>query len=435
MYDLKLSSKINSKKCVIGVVGLGYVGLPLVREFTKKKFKVIGIDKDKKKVLSLNNCKSYIKSISSSEIEEFFKNKFEASFKIESIKRCDVVIYCLPTPLDKNKGPDMSYINDTLEKGSKYLKKGQLLILESTTYPGTTEEYFLPVLKQRNFKVGKNIFLGYSPEREDPGNKNYSIDKISKVISGFTPRCKRLVKALYKCVVKETIEVSSIRSAEMTKLLENIYRCVNIGLVNELKLVCERMSMDIFEIINAAKSKPFGFQAFYPGPGLGGHCIPIDPYILSWKAKEYGIDTKFIELAGQINESMPEYVLKNLQDALGQQNKTLYNSNICILGVAYKKNVDDIRESPALKIIKLLEKKRVKISFSDPYVNRLLKSRNYNFNYKSIKLTKKKISDFDAILLITDHDSFDYELIKKNSQLIIDTRGKFKPDNKKIFRS
>ena len=243
------------------------------------------------------------------------------------------------------------------------------------------------------------------------------------------------MKSLYQSVVKETVEVSSIKSAEMTKLLENIYRCVNIGLVNELKLICEKMSMDIFDIVDAAKSKPFGFQAFYPGPGLGGHCIPIDPYILSWKAKEFGIDTKFIELAGQINESMPDYVIQNLQDKLGQKNKTLHNSKVLILGVAYKKNVDDIRESPALKIIELLEKKKVKISYSDPFVKKLQKSRNYNFKYKSITLTKNKLMGFDAVILVTDHDLFNYKLISKSSRIIIDTRGRFKPDSKKIFRS
>ena len=435
MHFSKLLSKIKNKKSVIGIVGLGYVGLPLVREYSRKKFKVIGIDIDKKKVDYLKKGKSYIKSIANSEVREFLKNNFEATHRNEIIKKCDVVIYCLPTPLDKNKGPDMSYIDNTLKASSKFFKKGQLLILESTTYPGTTEEYFLPILNQRKFKVGKDIFLGYSPEREDPGNKQYSINQISKVVSGYSLKCKQLVKSLYQSVVKETVEVSSIKSAEMTKLLENIYRCVNIGLVNELKLICEKMSMDIFDIVDAAKSKPFGFQAFYPGPGLGGHCIPIDPYILSWKAKEFGIDTKFIELAGQINESMPDYVIQNLQDKLGQKNKTLHNSKVLILGVAYKKNVDDIRESPALKIIELLEKKKVKISYSDPFVNKLQKSRNYNFKYKSITLTKNKLMGFDAVILVTDHDSFNYKLISKSSRIIIDTRGRFKPDSKKIFRS
>ena len=435
MFYKSLIKKIKNKNSVIGIVGLGYVGLPLVREFIKKDFKVIGIDIDIKKIQYLNEGKSYIKNIPSSDVKKFLLKKFIATNKILNIKKCDVVIYCLPTPLDKNKGPDMSHISNTLDLCKNFFKKGQLLVLESTTYPGTTEEYFLPILKMRNFNVGKDIFLGYSPEREDPGNFKYSIGQISKVVSGYSSNCKKLMKILYNNVAKECIEVSSIKTAEMTKLLENIYRCVNIGLVNELKLVCEKMSMDIFEIIDAAKTKPFGFQAFYPGPGLGGHCIPIDPHILSWKAKEYGIDTKFIELAGQINESMPEFVIKNLQNALGKHGKPLDKSKVLILGVAYKKNVDDTRESPALKIIDLLEKKNVKISYSDPYVGRLKKSRNYNLNYKSVKLNKKNISAADAAILVTNHESFDYKLIEKYSSLIIDTRGKFKPKNNKIFRS
>ena len=430
-----LLNRIKNKKVKICIIGLGYVGLPLVREFLSKDFIVKGYDIDQKKIDSLKKGFSYIKNISKSEVRDFLKKKFECTTDRKVIKDSEIIIYCLPTPLDRNKGPDMSFISNTLKNSKKYFKKGQLHILESTTYPGTTEEYFLPIFHDMKLKIGKDIFLGYSPEREDPGNNIYSIGQISKVISGYSLNCKLLVKNLYDNIVKKTIPVSDLQSAEMTKLLENIYRSINIGMINELKLVCEKMSIDIFEIINAAKTKPFGFQAFYPGPGLGGHCIPIDPYILSWKAKEFGIDTKFIELAGQINESMPNYVIQNLQDKLGQQNKTLHNSKVLVLGVAYKKNVDDIRESPALKIIELLQKKKVKISFSDPFVSRLQKSRKYDFKYKSIKLSKNILLQFDAVILVTDHDAFDYKLISKNSKIIIDTRGRYKTDNKKIFRS
>jgi UDP-N-acetyl-D-glucosamine dehydrogenase len=434
MYK-KLKQKIENKTVKICIVGLGYVGLPLVREFLKKNLNIIGYDIDQKKINSLKSGISYIKNIPHSEVKNFLKKKFHASSDKRFIKIADVVIYCLPTPLNKNKGPDMSYIENTLNENKKNFRKGQLHILESTTYPGTTEEYYLPIFKKLNLTVGKNIFLGYSPEREDPGNDVYSIGQISKVVSGYTVNCKNLVKKVYDHIVKKTISVSNIKSAEMTKLLENIYRCVNIGMINELKLVCEKMSIDIFEIINAAKTKPFGFQPFYPGPGLGGHCIPIDPYILSWKAKEFGIDTKFIELAGQINDSMPEYVIKNLNSALNATNKTLKNSKILILGAAYKKNVDDIRESPALKIIEILKFKKAKVFYHDPFIKKIENSRKYNFKMKSVKITHKSIKIYDAVIIVADHDVFDYDLIKKNSNLIIDTRGRYKLGSKRVIRS
>ena len=434
MYK-KLKQKIENKTVKICIVGLGYVGLPLVREFLKKDLNVIGYDIDQKKINSLKSGISYIKNIPHSEVKNFLKKKFHASSDKRFIKIADVVIYCLPTPLNKNKGPDMSYIEKTLNENKKNFRKGQLHILESTTYPGTTEEYYLPIFKKLKLTVGKNIFLGYSPEREDPGNEMYSIGQISKVVSGYTVNCKNLVKKVYDHIVKKTISVSNIKSAEMTKLLENIYRCVNIGMINELKLVCEKMSIDIFEIINAAKTKPFGFQPFYPGPGLGGHCIPIDPYILSWKAKEFGIDTKFIELAGQINDSMPEYVIKNLNSALNAKNKALKNSKILILGAAYKKNVDDIRESPALKIIEILKSKKAKVFYHDPFIKNIGNSRKYKLKLKSVKITSKSIKIYDAVVIVTDHDIFDYDLIKKNSNLIIDTRGRYKLSSAKVIRS
>jgi UDP-N-acetyl-D-glucosamine dehydrogenase len=430
-----LLNNIQTRKVLIGIVGLGYVGLPLVKEFTNKKFKVIGFDVDKKKIQKLKNGKSYIKSISNFDVKNFIKNKFQSTNKFSNIKKCDIIIYCLPTPVDNNKSPDMRYIKDTLISCKKFFRKGQLHILESTTYPGTTEEFFIPVFDEKSLQIGRNVFLGYSPEREDPGNKKYSINQISKIVSGYSSKCKNLVFSLYNQIVLKSIRVSSIRTAEMTKLLENIYRCVNIGLMNELKVVCEKMSLDIFEIIDAAKTKPFGFQAFYPGPGLGGHCIPIDPYILSWKAKEYGVNTRFIELAGQINESMPEFVVKNLKNALDIKNKTLNKSKILILGVAYKKNVDDTRESPAFKIIEILKKNNVQVTYSDPHVKRLQKSRKYNLKYNSVKLNKKNLSNSDAVVLVTDHDEFDYKLIEKYSRLIIDTRGKFSSKMKKVYRS
>lgn len=430
-----LNEKILQNKFAVGILGLGYVGLPLAKQFCLNKIKVFGIDIDKKKISNLKKNISYIKTIQNKDIVLMNKNKFMPTTNFSIVKKCDVLIFCLPTPLDKHQNPDMSYITNTLEATKFFFKKGQLFILESTTYPGTTEEFFLPIFEKKKFKVGKDVFLGYSPEREDPGNEKYSIDKITKIVSGFTIKCLNLTDSVYNFVVKSTFKVKNIRTAEMTKLLENIYRCINVGLVNELKIVCQKMGLDIFDIIKAASTKPFGFQPFYPGPGLGGHCIPIDPFILTWKAKQYKVNTKFIELAGQINEQMPSYVVSNLQNALSINNKPLTKANILILGVAYKKNVDDIRESPSLEVIEILKKIKANIFYHDPYIKKIEKSRHHNLFYKSIKLNYINLSKFDAIIILTDHDFYDYQKILKFSNLIIDARGRLEADNKKVFRS
>ena len=351
------------------------------------------------------------------------------SNKYSPISVSDVVIYCLPTPLNHKNEPEMKYVRSSLNYSKKYFKSGQALILESTTYPGTTEEFFVPILNK--FEIGKNIFLIYSPEREDPGSKKYNVTNIPKIVRGYSKNCVKIAKTLYGSLNNnQTIGVSSIKTAEITKLLENIYRSVNIGLVNEMKLITKKMNIDIIEVINAAKTKPFGFKAFYPGPGLGGHCIPIDPFILTWKAKQFGIDTKFIKLSGQINKYMPKYVVQNTIKSI----KKLNRKKILILGIAYKKNVDDIRESPALEIIKLFKKNNCLVSYSDPFVPKIPKTRKFDFQLKSIKLNSKNLNKFDACVLVTDHDIFNYNLIKKSSKLIIDCRGKYIP-SKKIIRS
>ena len=424
-----LKQKILSKKSIISIIGLGYVGLPLAISFLNKNFKVIGIDSDKKKINYLRSGKSYIKQFSNKEIKGALKKGFVLSNKYNSITLSDIVIYCLPTPLNNKNEPEMKYISSSLNYSKKFFKKGQALILESTTYPGTTEEFFVPILKK--FKIGKNIFLIYSPEREDPGSKKFNVTNIPKIVSGYSKNCLQIAKTLYGSLNNnQTIGVSSIRTAEITKLLENIYRSVNIGLVNEMKLITKKMNIDIIEVINAAKTKPFGYKAFYPGPGLGGHCIPIDPFILTWKARQFGVDTKFIKLSGQINSFMPKYVVQNTIKSL----KNLKRKKILILGISYKKNVDDIRESPALEIIKLFKKNGYLVSYSDPYVQKIPKTRRYNFQLKSIKLNSENLKKFDASVLVTDHDVFNYNLIKKSSKIIIDCRGKYTP-SKNIIRS
>ena len=428
----KLYKSINNRKAIIGIIGIGYVGLPLIIRFAEEQYKTIGFDIDKEKVNKLNNGKSYIKSINKRKIAEAIKSGFKATSNFIEISNVDVIIICVPTPLDEKNKPDLSYIKNTLESIRPYLKKNQLLILESTTYPGTTEEEIVPLIENSGFKIGENYFVGYSPEREDPGNKEYSTKTIAKVVSGYSKKCLELTKALYDQIVDTTVSVSSLRTAEMTKILENIHRAVNIGLVNELKMVADKLNIDIFEVINAAATKPFGFTPYYPGPGLGGHCIPIDPFYLSWKAKQLGINTRFIELAGEINTNMPNYVVMKVVEALSTIGKSIEQSQILVLGLAYKKNVDDIRESPSLAIIDKFINIGVNVKYFDPYIPKCPKTRKYNFDLKSIKITKEEIKNFDLILLSTDHDIIDYDLIQNEAKLIVDTRGKFKP-SKKVF--
>ncbi len=429
-----LELKIKEKRATIGVIGLGYVGLPLVMRFIQKGFKSIGFDIDEQKILQLRASNTYIKHILSSDIKKAFDLGFEVTSNYDQIDLVDVIIICVPTPLGMHNEPDLSYILSTLDNIKERLRKNQLIVLESTTFPGTTEEEILPILKDLGFKIGKDFYLGYSPEREDPGNKEFSTKNIPKVVSGVSENCLSVVNSLYNSIIDETVPVSSTRVAEMTKILENIHRAVNIGLVNELKLIADKMNIDIYEVIKAASTKPFGFTPYYPGPGLGGHCIPIDPFYLSWKAKEYNINTRFIELAGEINTSMPNYVINKIIEALNSSGKSIKFSKVIVLGLSYKKNIDDLRESPSLRIIELLLNYGAEVFFSDPYFDEIPITRKFNYKIKSTDINKKTLNSADIIVLATDHDSFNYELIEKESNLIVDSRGRFK-NSKKVIRA
>ncbi len=439
-----LLKKIKDHSAIVGIIGLGYVGLPLALEFANKGFKVIGFDVDEKKIPILNSGKSYIKHISEeriklalglSGVKSSNSGKFLATSDFSKLSTCDAIIICVPTPLNEHREPEMKYIVETAKTIRKYLKKGQLITLESTTYPGTTEEILLPMfeastgsgLADKNFKVGKDFFLAFSPEREDPNNPNYNTATIPKVVGGVTKNCLKAAKLLYDQVIVKTIPVSSPRVAEATKLLENIYRSVNIALVNELKTVFHKMDIDIWEVIEAAKTKPFGFNAFYPGPGLGGHCIPIDPFYLTWKAREYDINTRFIELAGEVNTSQPYYVVQRCMEVLNGKGKALNGSKVLILGASYKKNIDDMRESPSLKLIEILKDRGAKVDYNDPYVTKLPPTRKYKFDMKSVRLTEQKLKSYDLVLLSTDHDYYkeNSKFIIRNSKLIVDTRNLF----------
>ncbi len=421
-----LKSRIQNRDACIAVIGLGYVGLPLVIRFSEEGFRVIGFDIDEEKVEKLNKGKSYLKHIPSSSIDVAVNNGFSATSDWERISDCDAILICVPTPLGSHKEPDLQYIQGTMDSIKPHLRVGQLLILESTSYPGTTEEELVPIANKRGFTVGEDFFVGFSPEREDPGNTKFTIKDIPKVVSGITENCRSVVEALYSSIVNNTVPVSTTRVAEMTKLLENIHRAVNIGLVNELKIVADKMDIDIFEVIEAAATKPFGFTPYYPGPGLGGHCIPIDPFYLTWKAKEYDIHTRFIELAGEINTAMPVYVVQKISEALAQNGKNLQGAKVLILGVAYKKNVDDIRETPAFRIIELLQEKKAKVDYHDPYVQQLHQTRDYNFQMSSIDFSAETLAGYDLVILTTDHDVFDYDLILQNAKCIVDTRGRYR---------
>jgi UDP-N-acetyl-D-glucosamine dehydrogenase len=416
--------KILKKEVTIGIIGLGYVGLPLVLRFCEEGFKVLGFDVDSKKVALLKRGTSYLKSISSSCIAQFIKKGLlDVTDDFSRLKKPDCILVCVPTPLTEKKEPDLQYIEKTTDSIRSHLRKGQLIVLESTTYPGTTEELILPKLESTGLKIGKDFFLGYSPEREDPGNKRFTTHEIPKVVAGVTPSCKKMVTTLYSQVIQKVVLVSSPRVAELTKLLENIYRGVNIALVNELKMLADRMGIDIWEVIEAASTKPFGFAPFYPGPGMGGHCIPIDPYYLSWKAQEYDFATRFIFLAGEINVHVPYYVVNKIQDALNGRGKSLKGAKILILGVAYKRDVDDARESPALAIMELLQKKGATIFYHDPYIPSLPPFRRYLFRLKSSLLTERLLRRIDAAVVVTDHGLIDYGWVVKHAPLIIDTRN------------
>ena len=419
-----LTQKILHKKAKVGIIGMGYVGLPLVLRFCEQGFRVLGFDVDNEKVASLKKGRSYIQTISSKRISQFVRGgQLDATDDFSRLRESDCILICVPTPLTEKMEPDLQYIERTAESIRKHLRKVQLVVLESTTYPGTTEELILPRLESTRLRVGKDFFLAYSPEREDPGNKDYSTGVIPKVVAGVTPSCKEAVVALYSQIIQKVIPVSSPRVAELTKLLENIYRSVNIALVNELKMLADRMDIDIWEVIAAASTKPFGFSPFYPGPGMGGHCIPIDPFYLSWKAREYDFTTRFIHLAGEINVHVHTYVVAKIQDALNQQGKSLKGAKVLILGVAYKKDVDDARESPALAIMELLQKKGAELLYHDPFIPELPTFRKYHFRLKSSPLTEKLLRRLDAAVVVTDHTQIDYRWIVKHAPLVIDTRN------------
>lgn len=436
VLNKELASKIKDQNAKIAIVGLGYVGLPLILRYAEVGFSVVGIDVDEKKISDLNNGKSYIEHIPEEKIKKLVSSgRFFATTDFEELSKCDVIVLCVPTPLTKNKEPDLSFVKKTVNSLLPFIRNGHLISLESTTYPGTTEEEIVAKIENQGFEVGKDIHVVYSPEREDPGNINYKTSTIPKICGGHTDSCTKIGSLFYEKAIDKVVPVSTTRTAEMTKLLENIHRAVNIGLVNEMKIVADSMDIDIYEVIDAASTKPFGFTAYYPGPGLGGHCIPIDPFYLTWKAKEYGISTKFIELSGEINESMPNYVIDKLTNALNSSKKSISGSKILILGIAYKKNVDDMRESPAVEIMEKLRKKGAQLSYSDPHVKIFPKMRKHDFDLSSVNLTSESLSSFDAVVLVTDHDKFDYGKILKHSKLIIDTRGKFREKLDKIINA
>ena len=413
----ELEKKIKDKKAKIGIIGMGYVGIPLGLEFAGTGFSVTGFDKDSARVKEINSGKQVMKHIPAKSMKEFVKkNNGSSTTEFSEIRDMDCLIICVPTPLDEHEQPDMSYIESASKEIGKNLRKGQLIVLESTTYPGTTREIVKPILEKSKLEAGEDFFLAYSPEREDPGNKEFSVSAIPKVMGGLTDNCLRLTSNLYKNIVSETVEVSSLETAEATKLMENIFRAVNIAMVNELKLILSRMGINIWEVIDAAKTKPFGFMPFYPGPGMGGHCIPIDPFYLSWKAKEYNTEAKFIELAGEINRKMTEHIVHRIGRALNDDKKSIRGSKILIVGVAYKKDIDDIRESPALRIMDLLKHKGAKITYHDPNVKNV-------GPLKSLDLTQNTINEQDAIVITTDHTNIDYKSLGKHAKLIVDTRN------------
>lgn len=422
----ELVRKLNERSAIIGILGLGYVGLPLMRRFSEVGYRVLGFDIDRNKVEALNKGKSYIGHIPDAAIAEARSRGFEATCDFARSAEADALIICVPTPLNPYREPDLSFVIGTIESVAPYLRKGQIVSLESTTYPGTTDEELKPRIEARGLRVGEDAFLVFSPEREDPANPNFTTRTIPKVCGGVTPACLEVGLALYGQVIDRVVPVSSARAAEMTKLLENIHRAVNIGLVNELKMLCDRMGLDIHEIIRAAATKPFGFVPYYPGPGLGGHCIPIDPFYLTWKARQYGFHTRFIELAGEINSGMPHWVVHKVMDALNERGKALKGANILVLGLAYKKNVDDTRESPSVEIMELLQEKGARLDYSDPYVPVFPRLRKAWFDLRSVELTPETIRQYDCIIIATNHDAFDYALLQKHAQLIVDTRGVYR---------
>jgi UDP-N-acetyl-D-glucosamine dehydrogenase len=421
---MDLLSKIKNNEAVIGVVGLGYVGLPLLMEFVEKGFKTIGFDIDERKVEKLNAGKSYIKHIDHKRVKAVRdSNIFEATSDFTRIKEVDCILICVPTPLTKHREPDMSFIINTAKILSKNIRKGQFIVLESSTYPGTTEEVLKPVLEESGLKADSDFWVGFSPEREDPNNPNFNTHTIPKVVGANTEYARQLAVALYEKVIVKTVPVSSSQAAEATKLLENIFRSVNIALVNEMKMILDRMGIDVWEVINAASTKPFGFMPFYPGPGLGGHCIPIDPFYLTWKAREFEINTRFIELAGEVNTQMPYWVVGKVMDALNERSKSMNGSSILVLGAAYKKDIDDPRESPSFKLIEIMLEKGADVDYHDPFIPELPDMRMYDIKKKSVDLTPVNLAKYDCVLISTDHSTYDWDFVVKHAKLVVDTRN------------
>lgn len=418
---VKLRQKIEKKQALVGVVGLGYVGLPLAVEFAKVGFKITGIDRSPDKVATINAGRSDVEDVSDATVAGLVASQnLKATTSYRTIRNLDVVIICVPTPLGKTKDPDVSFILSAVKGIKKHLHPHQLIILESTTYPGTTEELILPLLEETGLKVGRDFYLAFSPERIDPGNKNYGVKNTPKVVGGITAKCTRIANLFYRQTIAEVISVSSTKSAEMVKLLENTFRSVNIGLVNEVALMCDRLGIDVWEVIDAAATKPFGYMPFYPGPGLGGHCIPIDPHYLSWKLKALNYWARFIELAGDINANMPTFVVRKINDALNRERKSINGARILILGVAYKRDISDIRESPALDVIELLQERGARIQYNDPHVSELSMDRS---QLSSVALTAKRIKEADCVVIVTDHSDYDYQWIVDNAQSVVDTRN------------
>ena len=440
MSDSKqLALAFESGDALVGIVGMGYVGLPLMRAFCEGGLRVLGLDIDPAKVRMLNAGKSYIEHIPSSLIKGCLKaGRFSASTDPGKLRNCDAVIICVPTPLTRMREPDMTYVRSTTEMISRNLRRGQLVVLESTTYPGTTREVVKPILESGGLKVGRDFYLAFSPEREDPGNRDFTTATIPKVVGGIDRTSGRLASALYGRIIERVVPVSSCEAAEATKILENVYRCVNIAMINEMKVLLDRMGINVWEVITAASTKPFGFHPFYPGPGLGGHCIPIDPFYLTWKAREFDMSTRFIELAGEINAHMPEHVVGKVAEALNRFKKALNGSKVLVLGLAYKKDIDDLRESPSIELIELLRERGARVDYNDPHIPKTPKQREHDLRMRSKPLTPAMLRSYDCVLIATDHSVYDYPWIVKHSRLIVDTRnatGKVKPGRSKIVRA
>ena len=431
-----LLEKIESRRARTGVVGLGYVGLPLAVELGKAGFHTTGIDLDGRKISAITEGRSYIPDVASADVQALrTAGKLDATTDFSIVKELDTINICVPTPLRKTKDPDMSYIVSAVEAIAKHLHPGMLIVLESTTYPGTTDEVVQPLLEATGLKAGVDFFIAFSPERVDPGNPTFHTHNVPKVVGGLTPHCSKLAGALYGTAIQTIVPVSSTRVAEMVKLLENTFRAVNIGLVNELALMCDRMNIDVWEVVDAAKTKPFGFMAFYPGPGLGGHCIPIDPFYLSWKAKQSGFDPRFIELAGHINGGMPHYVVDKVADALNTRRKAMNGSRVLVAGVAYKRDIDDMRESPALDVMHLLESKGAKVDYVDPYVP-VVHGREWpgRRDVTAVEVKRGLYQQYDCVVIVTDHKAFDYDAMLAEADIIVDTRNAIKKPHPNVFR-